>query len=593
MMFVSSLFSNEKDRLLETLRHQTRDTNYISTLFVLAGEYATSNTDSTVWYANEILRISDSLGYKNGIGRSYFMTGLAFYVRGVEDSAMIWFQKTLSVFNETRDPEGLGLAFHNIGRLYVRRGEYAKAKEYIRNALELRKKHSSPGAVLSSISMLGLIAGEEHHLQEEEAYYVEALNIAKGIKPFSHSGIAMATTNLAWVEQKRKNYEKAIGYFQQSLQLYKEMRDVNGTTEVLIGLAQIALDQKEFSKVIPYAEQALRYSRNMINPDGVLQSANLLSLAYEQMGDYKNALRYHKLHTAQQDSLNRLRVKKEYVDALSRFETEQKEAKITILEQENQLQYLERNIVVGILIVVLLGVGAVYIRSKEIRNIEVARHAETLQRNFSEQLLAQQEQERKRISTELHDSLGQNLLIIKNMLDISIQTKMPKHALNQQLGELSEIASRSIEETRAIASNLHPYQLNRMGLTKALIAMMRNLEQSTKISLFHSIDKAEGIFSKDTEAHLYRIVQESVNNVLKHSNATELRVELRNNGQHIRISISDNGNGFDASSVEQKESLVGGLGLFGLKERARIIGGRLSIHSAIGSGTTVEVVVPV
>ncbi|MCK9410386.1 MAG: hypothetical protein M0R68_14760, partial [Bacteroidetes bacterium] len=60
MMFVSSLFSNEKDRLLETLRHQTRDTNYISTLFVLAGEYATSNTDSTVWYANEILRISDS-----------------------------------------------------------------------------------------------------------------------------------------------------------------------------------------------------------------------------------------------------------------------------------------------------------------------------------------------------------------------------------------------------------------------------------------------------------------------------------------------------------------------------------------------------
>ncbi|MCK9410531.1 MAG: sensor histidine kinase, partial [Bacteroidetes bacterium] len=348
-----------------------------------------------------------------------------------------------------------------------------------------------------------------------------------------------------------------------------------------------------FSKVIPYAEQALRYSRNMINPDGVLQSANLLSLAYEQTGDYKNALRYHKLHTAQQDSLNRLRVKKEYVDALSRFETEQKETRITILEQENRLQSLERNVILGILVVVLLGVGAVYVRSKEIRNIEVARHAETLQRNFSEQLLAQQEQERKRISTELHDSLGQNLLIIKNMLDISIQTKMPKHALNQQLGELSEIASRSIEETRAIASNLHPYQLNRMGLTKALIAMMRNLEQSTKISLFHSIDKAEGIFSKDTEAHLYRIVQESVNNVLKHSNATELRVELRNNGQHIRISISDNGNGFDASSVEQKESLVGGLGLFGLKERARIIGGRLSIHSAIGSGTTVEVVVPV
>ncbi|MFO7447289.1 MAG: histidine kinase [Ignavibacteriaceae bacterium] len=215
------------------------------------------------------------------------------------------------------------------------------------------------------------------------------------------------------------------------------------------------------------------------------------------------------------------------------------------------------------------------------------------QQDFSMRLINMQEQERKRISSELHDSIGQNLLIIKNMLEVSAESSLSKDELNTQLKELSNIASLSIEETRNIASNLHPYQLNRMGLTKAFNAMMRNLEASTKLKITCFLDDVQGIFNKETEAHIYRIVQESVNNVLKHSGASSLNFLMKKNSNEIRILISDNGRGFDIKEVESKDtSLVGGLGLFGLKERARIIGGTLVIFSEIGKGTDIELIIP-
>lgn len=229
-----------------------------------------------------------------------------------------------------------------------------------------------------------------------------------------------------------------------------------------------------------------------------------------------------------------------------------------------------------------------------LRKLAAVKAEEAKRKEFSRQLIESQEKERKRISSELHDSLGQNLLIIKNMLDINIAQAPPKKEILGQMKEISEIASRSIEETRTIASNLHPYQLNRMGLVKAINAMIRSIEQSSTLRVSHHIETITTPISKEIEAHLYRIVQESINNVVKHSGATALSLVLKNNPNEIQISIMDDGNGFDISSIEQTSvvSPIGGLGLFSLKERARIIGAVLNIHSTSGKGTTVEVILP-
>ncbi len=128
-----------------------------------------------------------------------------------------------------------------------------------------------------------------------------------------------------------------------------------------------------------------------------------------------------------------------------------------------------------------------------------------------------------------------------------------------------------------------------MGLQRALLALVRNLEQSTKLTYTAQIDKTDSLFPKEVESHLFRIVQESVNNILKHAGATEVTLTLTRSERLVRIIIADNGRGFDIRSVEQRETLVGGLGLFGLRERAKIIGASLSIVSAPGSGTTIEI----
>ena len=243
----------------------------------------------------------------------------------------------------------------------------------------------------------------------------------------------------------------------------------------------------------------------------------------------------------------------------------------------------------------IIGIAIIVFLTQRIsaRRIVLMKLEEEKRRGFSRQLIESQEKERKRISSELHDSLGQNLLIMKNMIDLGIAQKMTKSELKEQMQELSGIASRSLEETRTIASNLHPYQLNRMGLVKALNAMARNIEQSTKLKVAHQFDSIDVALTKEMESHLYRIVQESVNNALKYSGATLLTMSLKRSPDELRIAVTDNGKGFDIHVVENGAgSLVGGLGLFGLKERARIIGGTLNVRSETGKGTTVEIILP-
>jgi signal transduction histidine kinase len=285
---------------------------------------------------------------------------------------------------------------------------------------------------------------------------------------------------------------------------------------------------------------------------------------------------------------------------LTKFEVEQKEGRIKLLESEKKLtqaeadnKALQRNIIIGLLVVIVAAFAAYYIRSKEIKKIEIAQHSEKLQMTFSEKLLNQQEDERKRIAAELHDSLGQNLLIIKNMLDYITHSLSESNETKSQLEELSAIALNSIEEVRTTASNLHPYQLKKMGLSKAISAMIRNFKQGTQININHEIDDVDGKISKESEAHIYRIVQEIMNNAIRHSDASEINISLKNKNDNLIIMINDNGKGFNINNYESHESVSGGFGIIGIKERIRIIGAEIKIESNLGIGSRFEILLPI
>jgi signal transduction histidine kinase/ligand-binding sensor domain-containing protein len=217
------------------------------------------------------------------------------------------------------------------------------------------------------------------------------------------------------------------------------------------------------------------------------------------------------------------------------------------------------------------------------------RRAHAAQEEFSRQLLDSQERERQRIAAELHDSLGQSLLIIKNRAFLALGSIDDKEETQEQLEEISASASHAIEEAREIAYNLRPYQIDRFGLTRTLEAIVVKASDTSGIKFTAAVEKIDGLFPKEAEINIYRIVQESVNNIIKHSRATEARLVIERNGSEALIRIEDNGQGFKPIQPNTGDLQRGGFGLVGMAERARMLGGVYTVDSAPGKGTTITI----
>ncbi len=209
------------------------------------------------------------------------------------------------------------------------------------------------------------------------------------------------------------------------------------------------------------------------------------------------------------------------------------------------------------------------------------------QESFSRRLIDSQEAERKRIAGELHDSLSQNLVIIKNRAMIGLQGRDDPEQAFEQIEEIVGAAGEALAEVREIAQNLRPFHIDRLGLTKAIEALVRKVNTG-RLQCTAQVDKIDALLTPDLEINLYRIVQECLNNIVKHSEATQANVTIERNEQTIEINIQDNGRGFVPQAAKPGESSNGsGMGLVGIHERARILGCVPVIKSAPAEGTEI------
>jgi signal transduction histidine kinase len=221
------------------------------------------------------------------------------------------------------------------------------------------------------------------------------------------------------------------------------------------------------------------------------------------------------------------------------------------------------------------------------------RRAHAAQESFSRRLIESQESERKRIAAELHDSLGQNLLIIKNRALMGDKVSTEHQEAREQFAEINASASQAIDEVRTIAYNLRPYHLDRLGLTATLEDMIERVSAASGIQVHASIAPLDDLFSKEAEISLYRIVQETLNNIVKHAQATVAEVEITRSAHSVSLTVHDNGRGFNPRAAKVLDSSRHGFGLTGIAERVRMLGGSQEIDSAPGQGTTVMIRLPV
>lgn len=226
------------------------------------------------------------------------------------------------------------------------------------------------------------------------------------------------------------------------------------------------------------------------------------------------------------------------------------------------------------------------------RRVSELERRRTAQEEFSRRLINAHEAERRRVAAELHDSIGQTLAMIKNRAAFGSQTD-DNSAAKEQLEAIRAQTTQAIGEVREISYNLRPYLLENLGLTKAIKSLVHKIEEVHLLKIDARIDEVDDLFSSEGEMSVYRIIQESLNNVAKHSEADEAVLRIEKRGDAVTIKIEDDGRGFDRHAAPRTDAGKGGFGLLGIAERVRMLGGVLDINTAIGDGTklTIKLVV--
>lgn len=207
------------------------------------------------------------------------------------------------------------------------------------------------------------------------------------------------------------------------------------------------------------------------------------------------------------------------------------------------------------------------------------------------QILAAQEQERKRIARELHDETSQvltSLLISLKVLEETVHTSEAKERIN----ETRSLVHQTLRAIRNLSIDLRPSALDDLGLIPALRWYLKEYQVRWNIEVDCSITGLHDRLPAEIETTIYRIIQEALTNTARHAHATHVRVTLKEQGEHIHITIQDNGRGFDQDALMKTPWQERGLGLAGMRERATLLKGSLTIHTCPGGGTTIDVIIP-
>jgi two-component system NarL family sensor kinase len=237
--------------------------------------------------------------------------------------------------------------------------------------------------------------------------------------------------------------------------------------------------------------------------------------------------------------------------------------------------------VVFIAVSVIAGLGASL-------NLNVRRMANEQLSQLNQQIINSQENERQRVSRELHDGVNQLLVAAKYRID-NVQREQDEQRKQIELEASKEVMEHAIVELRRISRDLRPPQLDDLGLVAGIEAYLNDLRRRTDLELVfeHDIDGVDMV--AEVETTLYRVVQESLHNVEKHADASGVDVVMQREGRLLILTISDDGKGIAKERLKQKTAPQDHMGLQNMKERVQAIGGQFSVSSEVGEGTEIRV----
>lgn len=650
-MMASGQAPNVIDSLHRRLSVAREDTNKVKVLFKLCWEHMQNrgSLDSSKYYSDLGLRLCQKLNYEKGIAQIHYYKGLMDRLEGNYFSGLEHFQTFADYHIIRGDSLKLANALYQMGVIYNYQGNYEKS---LRMYLRILSIYADAGDVFmeaTTLNSIGIIFKDMGSYPEAIAKY----NAAHAIFDSLSSKIDMADClhNLGNVYALQKKYKDALKFYERSLQLDEELNNEWGIAYQLESIGTVYLEMGQYTQALAYQIRSLEIRERLKQKKELAGSLNKMGMIYSKLGhgdkaidhfqrslsiandlgikpeignayaglseafhslrDYKNAYEYRVRFGEIRDSLFHEDMMKQISDLRTRYETEKKEAQIVMLNKEKQLQTAEilrqrtvKNSFITSSVLLLLFVAALFfnyrqkLKSGEIiarKNDEINRQKivelENNQKLYAlDAMITGQDAERKRIAQDLHDGLGALLSTVR-MHFSSIEAEINKLHELDVYNAANRLLDEACQEVRKIAHNMMPGTLVRLGLVPALEDMCDKINGTDQLKVeFHAFDiDDDRRLGESVEITLYRLVQESLNNIVRHAGARHAIVQLSKDEDQIYLTIEDDGNGFVVKDALEKQ----GMGMRNLDSRVKYLNGKFDIQSELGKGTSISIEIPV
>jgi two-component system, NarL family, sensor kinase len=502
------------------------------------------------------------------------------------DSAVELYLQAANILKETGDEQKIINSYYNLSSIYKYLGDTTKTFFYARETNKIANKTNDTVHLIRALIALG-----------------EAYNFIKNYDSLlivSEKGLRLASTqqmtfaigifnNFIGLSYTNKTmlYDSAIRHYNIALEAFDNINIQFDKALVLQNIGNAYLKKKDYINAIKFSKQAAEISKNLkLDQVQTLSLMNLVQ-AEEKIGNISESYKYLKQYVELNDSIQNRNIQKKVYDLEAKYLAQKKEmimlSQQKIIKQKNQLNYL---LISGI-ILLLVTIALLYFnyRNKQKLQHQQIVKLETQQRlTVTEAVLKGEEQERTRMAKDLHDGLGGMLSGIKYSFN-NMKGNIVMTANNAQAFERSmDMLDSSIKEMRRVAHNMMPEALVKFGLNTALKDFCNEIHQSGALHIsYQSIGLDNIVIDQTVEITIYRVVQELLNNTMKHAAAKSAIVQVTKSDDILFVTVEDDGRGFDTNLLNKAK----GIGWSNIQNRVEFLKGKLDVNSQSGKGTSV------
>jgi len=563
------------------------------------------NSDSSRSYILKALDIALREKSLKLISLSIQDLGDYYMSREMYQEAMSCYLKSITIEEKRKDDLRIAYLNDDLGMVYYYMEVFDKSLSYHQKALDIYQAHHDTTAIARVLSHLGSLHSSRHFCEtrNEEEKLID-FNTAigyfeKSIDQYSligdGRGIANGNQNIAAVYNQMAKPETALDYIRKSIDFYRQINDPEGIAGALYTLGKTYYRLTDYERSIQSFKESERIGLEHNLTGGIQYLYEALAMPYYSTGDFKNAYEYYIKYMTIRDSVYNSEKSRQIIELETKYQSEIKQKEIMRLTAEKK----RKNSLIYSLIALtaLLGSSIIYVfrlvkKNKIISDQNIQIREDKIRELEKERLylaarsvMEGEEAERSRLASDLHNGLGGLLSGIKINLSSMKENAVITHENISAFNHAISLLDTSITELRRIAHNMMPETLNHYGLKTAVEDFCTQVSPAGPPEIGLQFFGENIRYAKELELTIYRIIQELVNNALKHAGSTKINVEVISEPKRLFARVSDNGKGFEASGkdVERK-----GKGLENLRDRVVAMNGTFDIWSKPGQGTEIS-----